>query len=63
MSASFLAVFHISGFNIVLRRNTGVSFGMLVDVSAFALVALALVIIAWVAFLAFRAERMSDAAG
>ena len=53
----------VSGFNLVLLRNTGVSFGMLGDVPPFALVALALVIVAWLAVLAFRAERSSDALG
>ena len=51
------------GFNLVFHRNTGVSFGMLGDVSPFILVALALVIAAWIAVLAFRTERSSDAVG
>ena len=51
------------GFNLVLHRNSGVSFGMLSDVSPFILVALALVIAAWLAVLAIRTERSSDAVG
>lgn len=51
------------GFNLVLHRNTGVSFGMLGDLTPATLVALALGITAWIGVLAFRAERSSDAAG
>jgi len=51
------------GFNLVLHRNTGVSFGMLDNVPPIALVALALIIIVWLAVLTFRAERSDDAAG
>lgn len=51
------------GFNLVLHRNTGVSFGMLGDLTPTTHVALALVINAWIGVLAFRTERSSDAAG
>ncbi|MBC24679.1 MAG: signal peptidase II [Phycisphaerae bacterium] len=51
------------GFNFTFHRNTGVSFGLLDDVPSFALVALALAIIAWLAVRAFRAERLGDAIG
>ncbi|CAM4045747.1 signal peptidase II [Palleronia rufa] len=56
-----LAVF--PGFNLVLHRNSGVSFGMFGDLPPLALVGLALAIVAWVAVLAFRSGRRSDAAG
>ena len=51
------------GFNLVIHLNSGVSFGTLSDMSPFILVALALVIAAWLAVLALRAERSSDAVG
>ncbi|SDG56909.1 signal peptidase II [Thalassobaculum litoreum DSM 18839] len=54
-----VAVF--SGFSLVLHRNTGVSFGMFGNTPAFALVALALTICAWLVNLAFRAKRKGDA--
>lgn len=53
----------VPGFNLVLHRNTGVSFGMLGDMPQLGLVTLALVIVAWLAVLALRAERSNDAAG
>ena len=51
------------GLSVFPGFNTGVSFGMLGDLTPTTLVALALVITVWIGVLAFRTERSSDAAG
>jgi len=51
------------GFNLVLYRNTGISFGLLGDIQPWALVAIATSISIWFCFLAYRTERRDEGLG
>lgn len=57
--ASGIPVF--PGFNLVLGRNDGVAFGLLGGAGPWALVALAAVIMGWLAIALFRAIRRREA--
>lgn len=49
------------GFNLILVRNFGVSFGLLSNLPPWTLVATAIAISLWIITLLFRTERLSEA--
>lgn len=49
------------GFNLVIVRNTGVSFGMLGGMPRWSLITLTLIICAWLIIEMQRSQRLSDA--
>lgn len=53
----------VPGFNLVLVRNSGVSFGMLGDVPWWALALVALAVCGWLAVLMTRTRDRGEAAG